>query len=114
MQSRCEIRHAPNTASGGTRNPSGTRSRSDNDSTWTATSDVPCLIAAGITSAQTELFGTRIENRAPYTFSVPLGTTVAEDDRIIANGDRFEVVGLDDDRSFATAIIVIAAKTGAA
>lgn len=83
-------------------NPDG--SPADDPGTVTA-HNVPCRMTAKA-QAQEILIALRLTDVGDHVLSVPVGTVVRVTDHIVYQGNRYEVVGSDADRTFATEVNV--------
>lgn len=75
------------------------------DEVWAAAGTVAARISpAG--DGMDDLVGGEAVNVAPWVVTLPVGTSITDRDRIIYDGQTFEVVGTDAPRSWATCIRV--------
>lgn len=80
--------------------------------TWTTTATVACAKAARGAQGEASL-AAHVRDRADWVFSLPVGTAVTPNGRVLCDGQRYRVIDPDADRTDALCRRVVAADEGA-
>jgi head-tail adaptor len=68
---------------------------------WAAYGTVTCRVSPSTSMSDgEEIYGGEWHNAMPYIITLPYGTDVTSSDRVVANGQTFEVLAEDTDRDW--------------
>jgi head-tail adaptor len=78
--------------------------------TWTTVATVACRVSPSNTTPTEQVVAARVHDRVLWTLTLPAGTNVRSDDRVLVGSRTFEVLGVLAPRSYALATRVVAVE----
>jgi head-tail adaptor len=78
--------------------------------TWTTIATVACRVSPSNTTPTEPAIANQVQDRVLWTLTLPAGTNVRADDRVVVGSRTFEVLGVLAPRSYELATRVVAVE----